>query len=259
MSGGVRGALPRPVRAVTFDLGDTLWHFPSPPPREAITHHISTRIHHLLAAWDLRASVTADELQARLRDAREATNRAADDAGGVGPDYVAVTAHAAREAGLELTPGQASELWQAQNTGGAFLGRTLFEDTIDTLDWLRRRGIPIAAVTNRTHGGAMFLEELRQDGLLSYFDAIVSSDQCGYRKPHPEIYRIAFRALGVEAAETVHVGDHPGLDVAGARRAGCMSIWMRRLSPPSQRPRSAEETPDAEIHRLSQLRELVGA
>jgi FMN hydrolase / 5-amino-6-(5-phospho-D-ribitylamino)uracil phosphatase len=254
---GPRGQLPRPVRAVTFDLGDTLWHFPAPPPREAITQHISTRLHHLLGAWDLRASLTPEELQVRLREARESANRDADAAGGVGPDYVAVTAAAAREAGLDLTPEQASELWQAQNTGGDFLGRTLFEDTIETLDWLRGESIHIAAVTNRTHGGAMFLEELRQDGLLHFFDAVVSSDQCGYRKPHPEIYRIAFRALEVEATETVHVGDHPNLDVLGARRAGCMSVWMRRLNPPDQRPGSEEEIPDAEIHRLSELRELV--
>lgn len=247
---------PRRIEAVTFDLGDTLWHFPEPRTPEAVAEHFTNRVRLLLRGWGLSCDVTPAELQQRLRSTRAEADRAADGGDWRSPDYLAITDHVARDAGLDLTPGQVAELWQAMNTGGHFLGRRLFEDTIETLDWLQERGTRIAALTNRTHGGAVFLEELRQDGILHYFEVVISSDQVGYRKPHPRIFEAALEALALEGAQVAHVGDRPDVDVRGARAAGMYAIWMRRLTPPDHAPDSDDEVPDASIERLAEMRDL---
>ena len=48
----------------------------------------------------------------------------------------------------------------------------------------------------------------------------------GVEKPDPEIFRIALRRAGVEAAEAVHVGDLYAVDVVGARRAGLEPVLL---------------------------------
>ncbi len=244
------------IRALTFDLGDTLWHFPHPPPPEAIEEHFASRLRLLLGGWGVDYDVTPDDLQRRIRTTRAEADRAADAGDWVSPDYLAITHEVTRDAGLNLTPGQVSEVWQAMNTGGDFLGRVMFEDTFETLDWLKVQGFRIAALTNRTHGGATFLEEMRQDGLLPYFGAVISSDQAGYRKPHPEIFRITLDALAVQPHEVAHVGDRLDMDIRGARSSGMAAIWMRRVHPPETVPHDPTEEPHATIERLVELRKL---
>jgi putative hydrolase of the HAD superfamily len=69
------------------------------------------------------------------------------------------------------------------------------------------------------------------------------------RKPHPEIYQKALEKLGVEAAETVFVGDTVDADVQGAKAAGMKTIYIQR------RPQENAEAacPDQTIKSLDQL------
>lgn len=61
--------------------------------------------------------------------------------------------------------------------------------------------------------------------LLGFFDPIVTSDDCSHPKPHPELYRIALRELGVVPSECIAVEDSPR-GVAAARAAGiaCVAV-----------------------------------
>lgn len=249
------GEQPR-LRAVTFDLGDTLWHFPEPPSREAVIAHLAARLERLLAGWGVRVDVPVLDLQSRLREERAEAERAADAHGGEGPDYRALTGGVLAEAGLRLAEWQVHEIWEAQNVGGHFMGRHLFEDTVDTLEWLLSRGVRVAALTNRSHGGAAFLEELRQEGLLGYFEVVISSDQVGYRKPHPAIFERTLEALALAPGDCAHVGDRLVADVEGARRAGMTAIWMRRLAPRERAPERPEETPHFTVEHIADLRRL---
>lgn len=241
------------LRAVTFDLGDTLWHFPDRKSPEDVQRHLARRIELLLCGWSVTPPIPPLEVQARLTEARAAAERIVEAKGAAGPDYLGVVRQVLDDVRLDLDELQVHEVWQAQNVGGDFLGRLIFEDTVPTLEWLRDRGIRIAALTNRSHGGAAFLEELRREGLLDYFEVVVSSDQVGYRKPHPRIFERALEVLGVPAEECAHVGDRLEVDVMGARRAGMYAVWMRRLRPPDEQPSKGDETPDLEIQRLSDL------
>jgi putative hydrolase of the HAD superfamily len=56
---------------------------------------------------------------------------------------------------------------------------------------------------------------------------VLDSAVVGIAKPDPEIFRIALKALGVPAGETVlHVGDSLRYDVAGAQAAGIRPVHL---------------------------------
>lgn len=65
--------------------------------------------------------------------------------------------------------------------------------------------------------------------VLSYFDVIVTSDDCSNGKPHPEPYLAAVRKLGVDAKQCLAVEDTPR-GLASARSAGvpCVVVptWL---------------------------------
>jgi HAD superfamily hydrolase (TIGR01509 family) len=85
---------------------------------------------------------------------------------------------------------------------------------------LAARGVALGVVSNvmRTPGRVL-REVFAGYGVLSRFGALAFSDECGVRKPDPEIFRITLRELGVSPQDAVHVGDDALLDVEGARAA----------------------------------------
>lgn len=108
---------------------------------------------------------------------------------------------------------------------------------------LGERGYRLALVSNimRTPGGTL-RRLLERHDLLRCFATTVFSDELGVRKPAPEIFLHALRALGVEPAAAVHVGDEEILDVQGARAAGMRAIQVTRApldAPGGRRPDDA--------------------
>ncbi len=121
------------------------------------------------------------------------------------------------------------------------------------LEALAGCGVTLCVVSNtmRTPGAAL-RELLRGYGLLDYFAHLTFSDECGIRKPDPEIFRLTLRAAGAPVETAVHVGDDPVLDVEGARAAGMRVIQVARRA---RRPEAA--LPDAAIPSLAALPEAV--
>jgi putative hydrolase of the HAD superfamily len=64
------------------------------------------------------------------------------------------------------------------------------------------------------------------------FDTILISDAEGIWKPDCRIFHRALERLNISRAQAVFVGDHPEVDVAGARAAGMQAIWRRDPSVP---------------------------
>jgi putative hydrolase of the HAD superfamily len=65
-------------------------------------------------------------------------------------------------------------------------------------------------------------------GLSSRLDIVVTSQDAGFTKPHPEIFRYAIKQAGVPPAETVYVGDQYQVDVVGSNDAGMKGILLDR-------------------------------
>jgi putative hydrolase of the HAD superfamily len=70
------------------------------------------------------------------------------------------------------------------------------------------------------------LTACRFDGLV---DLLVTSENTGYIKPAPEIFRVALDGLGVQAEDAIMVGDVWEIDIAGARNAGIRPVWFNRF------------------------------
>lgn len=125
------------------------------------------------------------------------------------------------------------------------------------LEALAGRGVTLCLVSNtmRTPGAAL-RELLRRYGLLDYFTHLTFSDECGIRKPDPEIFRLTLRAAGAPVETAVHVGDDPVLDVQGARAAGMRVVQVSRrpLRPGAAGPQAA---PDAVIPNLAALPDAI--
>ena len=99
------------------------------------------------------------------------------------------------------------------------------------LNGLKKNGYRIGLISNtgRTPGRIM-RQVLDGHGLLGCFDAMTFSDEAGYIKPSPRIFERALRDLGADAGETIHVGDHPLLDVYGAKARGLRAILFTKYT-----------------------------
>jgi len=101
----------------------------------------------------------------------------------------------------------------------------LYPETVDALEALREEGWRLAIVSNA-------VPELRRTvrglGIAHYFDAIIASADVGYEKGHPEIFRIALRALGEPdtGGPVWMVGDNVEADIEAATRLGFGTVLV---------------------------------
>jgi HAD superfamily hydrolase (TIGR01549 family) len=61
---------------------------------------------------------------------------------------------------------------------------------------------------------------LADEGLLSFFDAFIFSDETGYSKPAPTVFETAWKKLGLAPHEIVHIGDREHNDILGPKQVG---------------------------------------
>ena len=94
---------------------------------------------------------------------------------------------------------------------------------------------------------------LTKHGLEAFFDVVVVSGAVNKRKPSPEIFERALEKLGVNAEDTVFVGDTVDADVIGAKAAGMKSVFIERRV-----QEDAEQAyPNQTIKSLSELSEAI--
>lgn len=100
--------------------------------------------------------------------------------------------------------------------------------------------------------GRILRRVLKNHAVLQYFNDTVFSDEVGYHKPHPSIFRTALTKLQVKADEAIHIRDLLESDVAGAKAIGMKAVWFNIY----QKKISKAELgflPDYQIKTLTQL------
>ena len=70
--------------------------------------------------------------------------------------------------------------------------------------------------------------KLERLGLATHFRGFVSADEVGHEKPAPEFFCHLAEVVGEPPESVVFVGDNPLTDVLGACRAGLRSVFFRR-------------------------------
>ncbi len=214
--------MPQMIRAVAFDLDNTLWDVGPVLVRaeqlwfEWLRAHCP-RIPERLSLEDMR--------MARLQLAEQEPHRAHD------MTYLRIEALSrhARECGYDA--GVALHAFEV-----FFAARNeieLYADVRPGLSRLSQR----YALASLSNGNA----DLHRIGLAELFAVSLNARGIGAAKPDRRCFAELVRSLGVESAEVLYVGDDPLLDVVAARAAGLRTAWMNRTGAqwPADVPRAA--------------------
>jgi HAD superfamily hydrolase (TIGR01509 family) len=209
------------LRAVLFDWGDTLMRFEFDPKlieaghragiavlgrdglldTDAMTAHF--REHYLQLFW---IPGTLEEIE-----------------------YPGLVRELLGNFGLQVTDEELGRFLEAEHAAWK-PSRTLGATTHALLESLRSRGLKLGLVSNAFDPGWLLHRDLEQMGIAERIDFAVFSSELGKRKPHPEIFERALEELGVEAGESMFVGDRLYEDVRGSNEVGMTSVqalWFR--------------------------------
>ncbi|HEX2530891.1 MAG TPA: HAD family hydrolase [Burkholderiaceae bacterium] len=223
-----------PVKAVLFDLDDTLW------PIVPVIHRAEIVLHDWLAthAPDVAKQFSVEAMRARRMELMAANPRYRIDLSAL---RHAALSEAFLACGEDVTKVDAAmkNFSQTRNTV------TPYEDVLPTLAYLSSV-VKVGSISN----GAADLEAI---GLARHFHVSIAAHQHGRAKPEASIFHTACDALQVLPAEAVYVGDDPVLDVEGAQRAGLRGIWMKRNGIEPVRTLPDHIRPDAICQTLYEL------
>ena len=210
----------RPVKAVLFDLDDTLWPIvPVIRRAEQVLHDwLAVHVPAVVEQWSI------DSLRAR-RSVLMREN-----------PHFQIDLWALRHAGL-------TEAFVACNADTAMIAQAMavfaaarndvtpFADVVPGLQRLAHN-FALGSISNG-------FADLGQIGLAPLFRVSLAAHSFGSAKPDPALFHAACEALQVAPAEAVYVGDDLQLDVVGAQAAGLRGVWMNRFErslPPEIRP-----------------------
>jgi len=131
----------------------------------------------------------------------------------------------------------------------------LEEDTLPTLQKLEADGYRLGLVSNA--GDDQDVQQLaRRFDISQYFDFLLTSAACSYRKPHPRIFELALSNWYFLPSEAVMVGDNLDADIRGAKSAGLYAVWIsRRAGQQNGDPLPVQ--PDASLSTLHELPALL--
>jgi len=243
MDGASLGSTPK---AVFLDLYGTLLVFPS---FDRAHRSWVGAFHELVGrpgglTMDRMNEICTEMLQSRCeRDARHGLTT-----------YETKIRRALHPLGIALSRGELHDL--ANKTLAVWQDEVpLAEEARDVLQGLKQK-VGLVLVSNFDHGPHVtrLLDRL---GLTALFSHTVVSDDVGYSKPQPEIFRIALRATGLSAAEVIHVGDSIADDIEGALAAGITPILIDRKLKSHQDYVSARPGDPRAYRIISSLTELL--
>ena len=128
-------------------------------------------------------------------------------------------------------------------------------DAHAVLQALRDRGLRVGLLSNTLWPEDFHERLLEEAGIRDLIDARLYTSHMEVTKPHPEAFRAALDALGIDdASRAVFIGDRPYDDILGAQRAG-----LRTVHRPNEMVPPHDVEPDAVIADLPDLLAIVDA
>jgi putative hydrolase of the HAD superfamily len=234
------------IRAVIFDLGGTLmyerhsWHSVNSKADEALTKYlIAQGLEINLSTFPIEFRRRLDEyFKQREKDLLETTYSS------VLRDVL--TAKGYGDISEEILRNALDQLFAVTQTNWI-----LEDDALPTLKKLEENGYRLGLISNA--GDDKDVQQLAQGfGIASYFDFILSSAACSYRKPHPRIFELALAHWYFLPSEAVMVGDNLYADIRGAKNVGLYGIWVSRRAG-TRTNEELQVQPDASMASLAEL------
>lgn len=93
------------------------------------------------------------------------------------------------------------------------------------LEHVKKKGYRMAMVSNFDYAPTAYalIEEFR---IGRFFEKIVISEEVGWRKPKPVIFRRAMELMRINPGDAIFVGDNFRADVCGAKGVGMDVVWL---------------------------------
>jgi len=207
------------IKAVFFDMYNTLICYS--PPREECQANALKKYGVILKPEQLTIPIiTADEYfygeNAKLPFAK----RSDKEKGNLWAEYETILL---KEAGINPSKELIDSMLVEMNNFKYEMA--LYDDVMPTLTSVKNMGLITGLVSNVDKDITSMLERLKLKPLL---EVVVTSQEVGCTKPHPEIFRAAIRKAGIKPEDAVYIGDQYKIDVLGAINAGMSGILLDR-------------------------------
>ena len=241
----------RNIRAILFDLGDTLVEFGKIDMRQFLEIGSRNSYEYLVEKcypvppWSryrrrLRFRINMGLLRVKL------TQREPDPVQWLQRFHRSIGVILDAEAALELSFRRFDPIRRAG---------IVPDGTLETLSTLTKSGYSLALISNTFAPGLVHDAQLAEAKLLEWLPLRFYSCEMGYRKPHRRIFEAALRRMGVRPSQAVMVGDRMDTDIKGGQRAGLTTILK---APNGLQPRGRHQ-PHHVIRGVTELPALLGA
>jgi len=207
------------IKAVCFDLHETLAHYQS--PREEVCATVCHELGFEVSTEALRKSLPQADAWWREENSRSPiSKRPPKEKSAAYSEYGLISL---RGAGLEVSRDIATQILMKVFHDG--LKFELYDDALPTLKHLKERHLILGLISNVGQEAASIYQNL---GLQPYLDFQITSFEAGHDKPDPEIFLTALEKAQVKAEEAMYVGDQYDLDIIGARGVGMKAVLIDR-------------------------------
>ena len=213
-----------PIRAVMFDLGNTLMHAVAPDMWPEVIRRGNQSLMDFLCNRDIltECDTFTDEFNQRLRQ-----YYAERDVQMVETSTFLVLKELLAEKGYADVSDTVIRESLDEHYAVTQKNWRLEKDTITCLEALQQANYKMGIISNA--GDDRDVQQLiKRFNIDPYFELVLTSAACGYRKPHQRIFELALEYFNVRAEEVAMVGDTLDADILGANQMGMYSIWITR-------------------------------
>jgi 2-haloalkanoic acid dehalogenase type II len=233
---------PTPIRHILFDLGGTLMHSTADwtPIHEQADQALVDTLH----AHNIE--LDAKQFRTRLHEYYEQRDK----------DHQETTYHfVLRELLTELGHAEVAEpiLRSALDALYAVTQPNwqLESDALEMLKQLRSQNYHLGIFSNA--GDDKDVQQLVENfGIRNYFDFVLTSAACFYRKPHARAFEIALAQWNITPQEAAMIGDSLEADIFGAKQVGMSAFWITRRAHFTDEEMQRIK-PDFSLRKLSEL------
>lgn len=241
-----------PIRAVMFDLGNTLMHAVAPDMWPEVIHRGNQALMDYLCNLGIltECDTFTVEFNQRLRQ-----YYAERDEQMIETSTFLVLKELLTEKGYADVSDTVVRESLDEHYAVTQKNWKLEKDTLTCLEALQQGNYKMGIISNA--GDDRDVQQLvKKFSIDSYFDLTLTSAACGYRKPHQRIFELALEYFNVRAEEVAMVGDTLKADILGANLMDMYSIWItRRVEDPTDGVLPVQ--PKATIKTLGELPSLL--
>ncbi len=127
----------------------------------------------------------------------------------------------------------------------------LEDDTLSTIQQLKSQNYQLGILSNA--GDDKDVQELIEGfGVRPFFDFVLTSAACYYRKPHPRAFELALARWNIRPEEAIMIGDSLQADMRGAQDLKMNTIWITRRSQFTEEDMRRIK-PDFSVRKLNEL------